>query len=300
MMEGSLLRDIRSRYIEELKDRYPPEEITHMFHLLTAHFFGFPRTLIAMEPRKELDPSQENLLLGALDRLKQDTPVQYITGKAWFMDLELEVSPSVLIPRPETEELVRWVLESFRDTEKPHRILDIGTGSGCIALGIKSRWQGAEVQAMDLSEAALEVARRNAGTTGLEVLFRQDDIQNPKKGWPVFDLIVSNPPYVPEGDRASMQRHVVEAEPEVALFAPGWDPLGIYRDILRFAAGHSIPGGWLYLEIYEAYGAAVCHLFREAGYGEIELKKDIFGKDRFVRGRSPLKRSARSDQKQRK
>jgi release factor glutamine methyltransferase len=300
-MNAFLLRDIRDRYREALRDTYPPEEISNLFHLLTAHYFGLPRTLLAMEPEKRLEAKEAAKLLDALEKLVQNVPVQYITGKAFFMDMALKVSPAVLIPRPETEELVRWVLHSH--LPPPQYMLDIGTGSGCIALGLKKEWTQTEVFAMDFSEGALEVARGNAGELQLEVRFLQDDIRHPGQQWPEFDIIVSNPPYVPSRDRESMQPHVAESEPREALFVPDEDPLCIYRDILSFASHHLKPGGWVYLEIYEAFGERVCELLREAGYTEIELKKDIFGKDRFVRGRFPVQASlantARANQKTR-
>jgi release factor glutamine methyltransferase len=224
-------------------------------------------------------------LIDALEELEHNVPVQYVIGKASFMDMELKVSPAVLIPRPETEELVRWILQSYPPA--PRRILDIGTGSGCIALGLKRNWAQAAVFAMDLSAGALEVARDNAGVLQLEVCFQQDDIRNPGQQWPELDIIVSNPPYVPAADREFMQPHVAESEPREALFVPDEDPLCIYRDILEFASHHLKPGGWVYLEIYEAFGKKVFDLLRDADYKEIELKKDIFGKDRFVRGQYP-------------
>lgn len=285
-MKDLLLRDIRRRFTQDLQDRYPDAEISSMFHLLTAHYFGFPRTLLAMEPDKVLSSGEAQLLLEALEKLKSSTPVQYITGSAFFMDLELQVGPGVLIPRPETEELVRWVLDSHRGSE-PLSILDIGTGSGCIALGLKKHWREAPVWAMDLSQTALEVARHNARQLELGVRFRQGDIRDPGAGWPLFDIFVSNPPYVPEGDRGSMDPHVAASEPGLALFVPDADPLCIYRAILDFGSRHLRPGGWVYLEVYEAYGDAVCDLLQGSGYGNIELKKDIFGKDRFVKGQRP-------------
>ncbi|MEJ2585881.1 MAG: peptide chain release factor N(5)-glutamine methyltransferase [Robiginitalea sp.] len=291
-MEEFLLRNIRNRFTAELQQWYPPEEIMNIFHLLTEHYFGFRKTLIALEPHKVLDQSEAELLLSALEKLKRNLPVQYITGKAYFMDMELQVSPSVLIPRPETEELVHWILGAY--PEKPAlTIIDIGTGSGCIALGLKKHWGEATIFAMDLSERAVVVAQRNARELQLDVRMIQGDIRDPGENWPACDVIVSNPPYVPSSDRASMQAHVAASEPEQALFVPDEDPLCLYRDILSFGSDHLEPGGWVYLEIYEAFGRQVCDLLGEAGYMNIELKKDIFGKDRFVRGQVPQMTSRR-------
>ncbi|UCE68941.1 MAG: peptide chain release factor N(5)-glutamine methyltransferase [Flavobacteriaceae bacterium] len=285
-MKESFLRDIRQQFRDALKDRYPPGEISSIFHLLTSHYFGFPRTQLAMEPQTTLSPEKTGLLLGALEKLLANIPVQYITGNTLFMDMELQVSRSVLVPRPETEELVRWIIASHKDAGS-RRILDIGTGSGCIALGLKKNWGEATLLGMDVSSGALEIARNNAQALQLEVRFRQGDIREPGMDWPAFDLLVSNPPYVPARDRAYMQPHVAESEPPLALFVPDEDPLCFYRDILRFGKRHLKPGGWLYLEIYEAFGKRVCKLLRESGFTDIEIKKDIFGKARFVRGQRP-------------
>ena len=280
------MHNIRQEFREALKERYPPEEISSIFYLLTGHYFDIPRNILAMEPQKKLGPEDAQLLLDALQKLKANAPVQYITGNTFFMEMELQVSPAVLVPRSETEELVRWILASHRDGA-PLKILDIGTGSGCIALGLKKNWGDASLVAMDISSEALEIAGWNADALGLEVRFHSGDVREPGRNWPDFDLLVSNPPYVPSRDRASMQPHVVESEPHLALFVPDEDPLCFYRDILQFGKHHLKAGGWLYLEIYEAFGKQVCHLLREANYTDIELKKDIFGKARFVRGRRP-------------
>lgn len=291
-MKAFFLRDIRHRFRVALKDKYPPEEISNLFHLLTSHYFGFSKTLLAMEPHKTVEPEGAGQLLDALEKLTDSVPVQYITGETFFMDMDLKVSPAVLIPRPETEELVSWILQSHPPA--PLNIIDIGTGSGCIALGLKKNWAHATIFAIDLSPGALEVARENARELQLDIRFRQDDIRNPGQQWPEFEILVSNPPYVPAGDRGSMEPHVAESEPEEALFVPDEDPLCIYRAILDFATHHLKPGGWVYLEIYEAFGKKVCDLLRGAGYSNIELKKDIFGKDRFVRGQLPW-RTSRED-----
>lgn len=285
-MKGIQLREIRARFREELAGTYPSGEIDSIFHLLIGHFYGYSRMVLALEPRLELDLEAARPLLRALEDLKGHRPVQQITGYASFMGMELRVTPAVLIPRPETEELVRWALEDIPDGSGPSRVLDIGTGSGCIALGLKKFLPGAEVHAMDLSPEALEVARSNADLQGLRVHFHAGDVCDPQEEpWPQFDLLVSNPPYVPRRDLEQMEPHVAAFEPHLALFVPDGDPLKIYRCICRFAHRHLLPGGRVYLEIYEKGGPGVCGLLRQEGFSDIELKKDIFGRDRLIRAR---------------
>lgn len=282
-----LLKEIRERFRDGLQDTYPNREIDSLFYILIAHYLGFPKTVLALEPDKTLNTEGEKLLLQALQALKENCPVQYITGSTFFMDMELKVTPAVLIPRPETEELLRWILESHTVDSHGFRVLDVGTGSGCLALGIKRHLPAAEVYAMDISVAALEVARANAGKQALEILFKQDDISEPGVPWPLFDLIISNPPYVPLSDRSQMMSHVKDSEPYLALFVPDADPLVMYRHLCHFGVSHLKKAGWIYLEIYEESGPEVAGLLKRYGFADIEQKKDIFGKDRFVRGRWP-------------
>ena len=284
-MQETRLKELRGHFVDALGGSYDREEIIHLFQMLTAHYFGFPRTQLAMQPDTTLTPAQARQLLNALDQLREATPVQYIIGKTSFLDLELKVTPAVLIPRPETEELVRWVLDHREELPAAPRILDVGTGSGCIALGLKKHLPEAAVHALDVSGAALAVARENAGALGLGVHFHQADVHAPGGGWGTFDLLISNPPYVPESDRARMQRHVAEAEPDLALFVPDAAPLTIYESIARFALNHLQPAGVLFLEVYAELAAEVCWLLERCGFEAIALKKDIFGRDRFVRAR---------------
>ncbi len=280
-----LIRDLRDVYRKELKGLYPPEETDQIFYILLEHYTGLPRFITGLEPGRSLDHQEEEPLFLALHRLRQHEPVQYITGKAHFMDLELRVGPEVLIPRPETEELVRWILESHGEDLARGRILDIGTGSGCIALGLADAMQSAEVWAVDVSEKAVELASGNAHDADLKITLRTADITDPGTDWPQFDLIASNPPYVPAEEAVSLSPHVRESEPSLALFAPSGDPLYYYRHIVAFANMQLRPEGWLYLEIHHTLGADTASLLKDAGFEEVLLKKDIFGKDRFIRAR---------------
>jgi release factor glutamine methyltransferase len=208
------------------------------------------------------------------------------------------VDERALIPRPETEELVDWIAaemevrmrEGRQDPlRRTWRILDIGTGSGCIPIALKKKLPEAEVWALDLSAAALELARHNATVLGAEIAFVERDIFD-RGGWdslPAFDLIVSNPPYVPEGDKAAMHRNVLDHEPHLALFVTGDDPLLFYREIAAFAKSRLDPGGLLFFEIHERMGAGIRTLLKRAGYTRVEVRQDMQGKERMSKGESP-------------
>ncbi|MDC6354282.1 MULTISPECIES: peptide chain release factor N(5)-glutamine methyltransferase [unclassified Robiginitalea] len=293
-----LLREVRDIYRKELGGTHPPGEVDALFYRLLEHYLDLPRFVLGLEPGKMLTREEEAPLFNALSQLTAGQPVQYITGTARFLDMDLRVGPGALIPRPETEELVRWVLERHAADLREGNILDIGTGSGCIALGLAKSLSAARVTALDISGEALEVARENARHLGLDVrLVRADiltpegewpeNILNPEGEWPGYDLIISNPPYIPRGQEGQLAVHVRDHEPREALFAPDSDPLLYYRHIAGFSRRHLRGGGWLYVEIHEDFGAPTAELFREAGLLEVSLKKDIFGKDRFLCGRSP-------------
>jgi len=282
-----LLREIRQIYRQELSAHYPQEETDHIFYELLDHYLGLPRFVLGLEPDKILSREEEQPLFEALAALKEHTPIQYVTGRAYFLEMVLEVGPGVLIPRPETEELVRWILDSEGPGLAQGRLLDVGTGSGCIAIALAVRLPGAEVHALDRSPAALEVARRNAAAQGVAIHWHQADMRHPGPLGAPYDLIVSNPPYVPESEAAEMRPNVREHEPAEALFAPEDDPLAYFRSLVELSATALKPGGWLYVEIHERFGEAVVALLRQAGMDEVRLKKDIFGKPRFVRGRLP-------------
>ena len=279
-----LLRDIRQLFRSELKVLYSVNESDQLFYMLLAHYHGFPKFILGLEPDKNLLKEEEAPLFRALDRLKHHEPVQYIIGKAYFMDMELAVGPGVLIPRPETEELVRWIVEEFSCPLSSCRILDVGTGSGCIAIALVSAWPHATVCGMDRSEDALAFARRNGSLQKVDVQWKLRDMRHAEFD-DRFELIVSNPPYVPLSEAAGMQLHVRESEPHQALFVPDQDPLLFYKHLLALSRRCLKPGGWLYVETHARFGVEVLKHFRTFGFSEIQLKKDIFGRDRYVRGR---------------
>jgi|LSQX01.3.fsa_nt_gb release factor glutamine methyltransferase len=273
------------QYIEkELGGLYPESEIKSFSRIILEQVCGMDYTAMILKRDEILDPRFSKPVKEIVKRLKRHEPVQYIFGETEFMDLKLKVTPSALIPRPETEELVQWIGESGI-SDSPF-ILDIGTGSGCIALALKKQFPEALVSAVDYSAEALEIARGNAETNNLQITLFQADILNWQHYvWGNFDLIVSNPPYVRESEKAVMQPNVLEHEPGSALFVPDDDPLLFYRYIAGFAKIHLNEKGWLFFEINESLGTETADLLEKSGFREIEVKKDLFGKNRMLRCR---------------
>ena len=221
----------------------------------------------------------------AARRLERAEPVQYVLGQADFCGRSFRVSPSVLIPRPETEELCRWAV-----TTGGSNVLDIGTGSGCIAVTLAAALPQARVTAWDISAEALKVARENAERARVHVSFAQVDILHPSPNTqhpaPSYDLIVSNPPYICDKERAQMEANVLDYEPHTALFVPDDDPLLFYRAIARYGLSALQKGGWLYFEVNPLYADALARLLSEAmSYHDMETKEDPFGKTRYIRAR---------------
>jgi release factor glutamine methyltransferase len=235
-------------------------------------------------PGKELGTEQSAQLEQLLERLLTHEPVQYVLGEAWFSGLRFKVDSNVLIPRPETEELVEWVIDHCKFPLGDLNILDIGTGSGCIAISLKRRLGKAKVWACDLSTGALQLAAENARTLGADVNFVELDFlsADARASLPVFDIIISNPPYIPERDKAEMHSNVLGYEPHMALFVPDNDGLLFYRAIAAFGQTHLKKDGAIYVEIYEGAGQSTLELFQQAGY-KADLKQDMQGKDRMIR-----------------
>ncbi len=276
------LKTYKTYFINELHSLYPKEEITSFFAILCAHYLKMNRMEMALEPQKELHTEEEQQLQNALEKLKQQIPIQYITGVTEFYGLPFQVNPSVLIPRPETEELVDWILNSFKMKKGEISLLDIGTGSGCIAISLAKNLPNVTVSALDISKEALATAKENAQLNKVEISFLEEDIlicQDLKGKW---DVIVSNPPYIKEEEKKLMSNNVLEYEPHLALFVPDVNPLLFYKKIAQLAKTHLKDSGVLYFEINEALGAEVVSLLEEEGFTYMELRKDIYGKDRMV------------------
>lgn len=267
-----------------LRPLYDAREAANIGHLLMEHITGLGKLDRIVHKDMDLTPAWESQYNDALAQLLTGRPIQHITGKSWFYGMELIVSDQVLIPRPETEELVEWVLLDH-PTQPALRLLDVGTGSGCIPIALKKHWPPADIWAMDVSPGALEIATRNAQLQHTPIQFIKQDVLAPDAGaqLPCLNVIVSNPPYIPEHEIAQMQATVHQFEPATALFVPDNDPLRFYRRIAQLAATRLEPGGKLYFEIHEDYGEAVKAELLQQRFADVILKKDMFGKDRMVR-----------------
>ena len=272
------LQDFKLKMISELLSIYEIDELNSIFNLLSEDYLVIPRSKILLADEIDLNESNQNLFSSALERLKSHEPIQYILGKTTFMDLEFKVNSSVLIPRPETEELVRLILKEDLDGKE---ILDIGTGSGCIAVSLAKNLPNAKVTALDISTDALEVAKENAKLNNVQVNFIHADIfeyQSDKK----YDVIVSNPPYVLESEKSLMKKNVIDFEPELALFVEDNNPLKYYNSILEFAYNYLIKNGFLFLEINEKYPNELENICKLKSFSRTIFKSDIKRKNRFL------------------
>lgn len=254
--------------------------------MIIENITGFRKIDRIINKKFPLNQKQEKLLQDYTQALLKHTPVQYVLKEAWFAGMKFYVDKNVLIPRPETEELVEWIGSEIQNSnQKVQNLLDIGTGSGCISIAVKRKFPELEVHAIDVSETALEVAQRNASEQQTEILFHQVDILN-RKEWkrlPVFDMIVSNPPYIKESEADQMQQNVLTHEPHIALFVPTNDALLFYRSIADFALRYLSVNGTLFFELNDAHGEDVTTMLSENGFADVQLKKDMQGKDRMIK-----------------
>ncbi|MBT3385074.1 MAG: peptide chain release factor N(5)-glutamine methyltransferase [Prolixibacteraceae bacterium] len=272
------------QFIEkELDGLYPSIEIQGFIRLIFENVCQLSYTDLVLRKNDRINSLAKEQIQIIIKRLKKFEPIQYILGETEFVGLKITVNPAVLIPRPETEELVDWIIR-LADLKSPG-ILDIGTGSGCIALAIKSQMQAANISAIDISEEALIVAKQNAIQNKLEVDFFLADILTwEDKKWGDFDVIVSNPPYVREMEKKKMHTNVLGFEPAKALFVPDSDPLIFYQRISEFAIKYLKKGGWLFFEINENLGKEMIQLIQNLGFKNIQIRKDINGKNRMLCG----------------
>ncbi|WP_346862083.1 peptide chain release factor N(5)-glutamine methyltransferase [uncultured Draconibacterium sp.] len=265
----------------ELAAYYPETEIKGFIRIIFESVLSMTYTQIILEKEKRIDDSDFEAIAKIVSALKTYRPIQYILGETEFYDLKLKVNPGVLIPRPETEELVHWI--SKTGVQPGAKVIDIGTGSGCIALALKKELSTAKVWAVDVSAKALETAKENARLNKLDLEFVQADIlQWENYEWPAFDIIVSNPPYVRESEKKLMNSNVLDYEPEGALFVSDDDPLVFYRRIAGFALANLKQGGSLFFEINEYLGAEMEDLLKALGFSDIDLRQDINGKNRMI------------------
>ena len=265
---------------QELKDTYNPQEIQSICRIVFLDVLQYTKIDIHIRKNEILDESFVDKFFEIVRLLKNGHPLQYIIGETEFAGLKFRLDHSTLIPRPETEELVHLVKERLTAGKK---VLDIGTGSGCIAISLATACPGTKITGIDISPEAVEIARTNAARNGVEAEFLIRDILHfETEEWPAYDFIVSNPPYVRECEKRDMQRQVLDHEPHRALFVPDSDPLLFYRRIAEFGCRYLLPGGTLYVEINEALGNETAALLEKYDYRHVKIRKDLFGKDRFV------------------
>ena len=247
----------------------------HVAHLTKSDVIKFPDQFIQNEDLNHLD--------SALSRLISNCPVQYLIGETCFYNLTFKVNESVLIPRPETEELVELIIKHISANNQVSKILDIGSGSGCIPVSIQKNCKHVEVTSVDISSSAIALAKINAKLNDTDISFKELDFLN-QDNWTslgIYDLIVSNPPYIPDSEKLEMDKHVKEFEPSIALFVPDSNPFIFYQNILEFSKEHLSKDGIIFLEIHEKYGNEIKAIF-ESNHFQAEIKKDIFGKDRMI------------------
>ncbi|MBD0823120.1 peptide chain release factor N(5)-glutamine methyltransferase [Aestuariibaculum marinum] len=282
------LKDIQQQFHLELDDIYGKEEVDSFFFLLIESFYNLTRIKLAMDPETLVNDSSK--LKEALELLKEEQPIQYILGETEFYGLPFKVNPYTLIPRPETEELVEWIIKHQpKLNHETLNILDIGTGSGCIAISLAKNIPNAKVYALDVSPEALKMARQNAELNNVSIEFIEANILNPDT-WSdafksmSFSVIVSNPPYVREQEKQLMKPNVLNNEPHLALFVKDENPLLFYKAIAQYASSNLEKQGALFFEINEFLGREMIHLLTSNHFVNIQLKQDIFKKDRMIKG----------------
>jgi release factor glutamine methyltransferase len=283
------LKKLKKICIDQLSTQYPIEEIESFYFILLEDRLNLKRVDIALNPNLNILPEDWTYFNNCISKLYKEIPIQYIIGNTEFYGLPFKVTPDTLIPRPETEELVQWILNytSFDATQHPKKnkqinILDIGTGSGCIAISLAKNLPNSNVTAYDVSEEALKVAKQNAILNEVTVTFDKIDILKTDFLKNKFDIIVSNPPYVRNLEKKEINKNVLGNEPHLALFVKNNNPLLFYDKIADLAKNNLKPGGQLFFEINQYLGIETVELLNKKGYSKIELRKDIFRNDRVI------------------
>jgi release factor glutamine methyltransferase len=288
------IKQYRAHFNKSIKHLYPTSEIDSFFFLILEEYIGFKRIDIVLKSDFYIDQKSLNLMQIATKQLEQEIPIQYIIGKTEFFGLPFNINKEVLIPRPETEELVEQVLKEVSLTkicktptdettnEKQLKILDIGTGSGCIAISLKKQLPSSKISAMDVSDKALHIAKKNADLNKVDINFIHLDILKTNNLNKFYDVIVSNPPYVRELEKKEMKNNVLNNEPHLALFVDNKNPLLFYNKIAELAENFLTKNGQLHFEINQYLGKETIKLLAEKGFKNIQLKKDIFGNDRII------------------
>lgn len=284
LQNRATLHQIRFYVLEKLRQIYADKESDSMVRLIMDHV-GYPLSAILRDPDHEPAPEILAQINEIIAEIRAGKPIQYVLGETRFFDLRIRVDARVLIPRPETEEMVEQIREQIL---KPvHRIIDLGTGSGCIALALKKQFPEAEVWGIDHSEDALELARENARLNMLQVNWTRLDLLDlpPAEPWEPFDLVVSNPPYVLLSEMQNMARHITDHEPGSALYVEDHDPLLFYRAIAAFVNRYISQEGDVWVEINERFGRETASLFKIQGFRTVHIRKDIHDKERYIHAR---------------
>ena len=270
---------------QQLQKLYSKGEADSIASWVLEHYTGLSSTAVKLYGEKQLSIHEKHLVSKALHELLQHKPVQYLLGEAWFKNMAFFVDETVLIPRPETEELVDWVANECKRNLIDEQLLEIGTGSGCIAIALKNAMPQTTVTAIDISEATLQVAKRNAKKLKTAINFLQFDFLS-ETDWdtlPAYKVIVSNPPYIPVSEKNKLDKNVTEWEPGTALFVPDNDPLVFYRKMAAFGKTHLKKAGIIYAECHQDYAKAVQQLFEQEGYATT-LRRDLFDNERMIKG----------------
>jgi len=266
----------------ELNGFYPISDINSFIYLIFNHLFNYSKTDLFLKQNTILPTNRINEINHIVSELKSFKPIQYILGVTEFYNLNFKIKPGVLIPRPETEELVQWVLSDHKNGI--YRILDIGSGSGCISISLAKNMNGSTVFAADISEDALSLTKENSKLNNVDLqIFYLDIMRSNDQFKEKFDIIISNPPYVTEKEKELMHKNVLDFEPHKALFVPDNDPLLFYRNIAQFALTHLNKNGKVYFEINEQFGKNITEMLEKFEFHEIQIKKDINGKDRMIK-----------------
>ncbi|PKP15856.1 MAG: peptide chain release factor N(5)-glutamine methyltransferase [Bacteroidetes bacterium HGW-Bacteroidetes-23] len=277
-------KEIKSSFSSELSLLFDEQEIDSFFYLVLEKYHQLKRVDLALQPNLKVSSAELEQWNLVLEQLKTQKPIQYILGETFFCDLVFKVSEHTLIPRPETEELVYWILEEIKKQNKFNStIVDIGTGSGCIPISLKKNLPESTVFGIDVSAEALKVANENAKTNEVDVHFMQKNILETSDLQNQFDVIVSNPPYVRNLEKVEINTNVLAFEPHLALFVSDEDPLIFYRKIAELAQKNLKPNGLLFFEINQYLGKETVELLQNLGFKSIELRKDIYGNDRMIK-----------------
>lgn len=281
------VNDVVNGFKARLRGAYPAEEVDAMTRVVMEEVLHYTPVDVVIRGDFDVPDFMAEQIQAVATRLLRHEPLQYILGVARFHGHNFKVTPATLIPRPETEQLVDMVVDEL-GSRADLRVLDVGTGSGCIAIALARALRFAQVSAIDISDDALAVARENAAALGVKVDFEQADILTlPSPSRPTLDVLVSNPPYVMESERATIEANVLNYEPAGALFVPDADPLRFYTAIARYAMDALVPGGRLYLEINQQMGNAMRKLLNSSGFDDIAIVRDHYGNDRFASATHP-------------